>query len=322
MSKWILSSVIAFLGLAMVIPDAEARRFGGGRSLGTQRSVTPPPKAPQQAQQAAPGQQNPQAAAPAAGSRWGGILGGLAIGGLLAYLFAGNPLFGALVSALLLGGLVFLAVVVVRSLLARRQDAPQPVQFAGLGGQRVMATPPSAPGAAPGLPAATRAGLPAGFDEKAFLRGAKMNFVKLQLANDRADLSEIREFTTDEVFEEVKQEVLGRAGGQETEIGSLEAELLEVSQEGDRFWASVKFSGLEREAPGAAAAPFGEVWHLVKPADGSTGWLLAGIQPMHGAAPRPRKRPPMRWPFAFSSTTSCGAKSGRAASSPPSRARR
>lgn len=279
MSKWILSFFIGLIGMALVIPEAEARRFGGGRSLGAQRNVTPPPaKAPQQAQQAAPAQ-NPQAAAPAAGSRWGGILGGLAIGGLLAYLFAGNPIFGALVSALLLGGLVFLAVVLVRSLLARRQDAPQPVQFAGLGGQRVMATPPA--GGSTGIAATAPARLPAGFDEKAFLRGAKTNFVKLQLANDRADLDEIREFTTDEVFEEVKRDIVARAGEQETEIASLEAELLEVSEEAGRFWASVRFSGLEREAPGAAAAPFGEVWHLVKPADGSTGWLLAGIQPMH-----------------------------------------
>jgi predicted lipid-binding transport protein (Tim44 family) len=43
----------------------------------------------------------------------------------------------------------------------------------------------------------------------------------------------------------------------------------------------VHFSGAVREAHGAAPEPFAEVWNLVKPADGSSGWLLAGIQQMH-----------------------------------------
>jgi predicted lipid-binding transport protein (Tim44 family) len=43
----------------------------------------------------------------------------------------------------------------------------------------------------------------------------------------------------------------------------------------------VRFSGTVRETPDAAPESFAEVWNLVKPADGSTGWLLAGIQQMH-----------------------------------------
>ena len=62
---------------------------------------------------------------------------------------------------------------------------------------------------------------------------------------------------------------------------ALEADLLEFVTEGDRHWASVRFSGTVREAPRAEAEAFTEVWNLVKPADGSSGWLLAGIQQMH-----------------------------------------
>ena len=62
---------------------------------------------------------------------------------------------------------------------------------------------------------------------------------------------------------------------------ALDAELLEISTEGAEHWASVRFSGQVREAPGAAPEGFSEVWNLVKPADGSSGWLLAGIQQMH-----------------------------------------
>ena len=140
-----------------------------------------------------------------------------------------------------------------------------------------MAAPPAPAG---GLISAKN-NVPAGFDSAGFLRGAKMNFVKLQLANDRAALDELREFTTGEVFEALQADVAARAGRQETEITSLEAELLELATEGDRFWASVRFSGMERETPGSAPGAFEEIWNLVKPADGSTGWLLAGIQQMH-----------------------------------------
>ena len=64
-------------------------------------------------------------------------------------------------------------------------------------------------------------------------------------------------------------------------MAALEADLLEFVTEGNRHWASVRFSGTVREAPRAEAEAFTEVWNLVKPADGSTGWLLAGIQQMH-----------------------------------------
>ena len=277
MSKWILSAFIALLGAVLVMPEAEARRLGGGRAVGTQRNVTPPPsKAPaQQHQQAAPAQQNPQpAAAPQApGSRWGAILGGLAIGGLLGYLFAGNGLMGILLLVLL----AVMAALVVRALMQRRTaEAPRPVQFAGLGGQTMM--PP--PSSSAGLPV-EKSRLPADFDAAAFLRGAKMNFVKLQLANDRGELDAIREFTTDEVFEQVKGDIQARAGSQQTDIGSLDAEIVDVAAEKDRFWVTVRFSGLERVSPQSEPSAFEEMWHLAKPADGSSGWLLAGIQQRH-----------------------------------------
>ena len=270
MGKWLLSAFVAFLGVTLALPEAEARRLGGGRSVGTQRNVTPAPaKAPGQ-QQAAPAQQNPAAASP--GSRWGALLGGLALGGLLGYLFGSEGLLGILLLALL----AFAAVFVVRALMQRRgEEAPRPMQFAGLGAQTVMPPPAGA-----GL-AAHAGKAPADFDSAAFLRGAKANFIKLQLANDRGELEPMREFTTDEVFAQLEADVRARAGAQQTDIESLQAELLELAEENGRFWASVRFSGMERETPGSAPAAFEEVWNLVKPADGSSGWLLAGIQQMH-----------------------------------------
>ena len=109
-----------------------------------------------------------------------------------------------------------------------------------------------------------------------------MNFVKLQVANDLGQVDDLREFTTDEMYEALKSDIAQRGSErQQTDVEGLHAELMEVATEGERHWASVRFSGRVREMPGAEAVDFAEVWNLVKPADGSSGWLLAGIQQMH-----------------------------------------
>jgi predicted lipid-binding transport protein (Tim44 family) len=102
--------------------------------------------------------------------------------------------------------------------------------------------------------------------------------VRLQAANDRGDMDDIREFTSPEVFAEVKMQYQERGSKtQETDVMQLNAELLEVVTEDSRHVASVHFSGQLREDNGAPEA-FAEVWHLAKPLDGSRGWNVAGIQ--------------------------------------------
>jgi predicted lipid-binding transport protein (Tim44 family) len=200
------------------------------------------------------------------------MLGGLALGGLLGYLFAGNGLVGILLLVLLAVG----AVLLFRTLARRGAPQAQPMQYAGMRAEPVMAPPPQAHGTDV-KPGASR--LPADFDAASFLRGAKMNFVKLQLANDQSMLDEIRDFTTDEMFAELERDIAERGGnGQHTDVEALDAQLVDLATEGDRHWASVRFSGRVRETRGTDPVEFAEVWNLVKPADGSSGWLLAGIQ--------------------------------------------
>jgi predicted lipid-binding transport protein (Tim44 family) len=267
--------MILFTGAAMVATDVEARRLGGARSMGAQRNVTAPPaQTPAKpAQQAAPAQQGASAAAaPAAAqrgglARWFPMLGGLALGGMLGWLLASNG------GSLLLLALLAVATVLVFRALARRSET-QAVQYAG--GPRETVTMPPAGHA---MPANARPGVPAGFNADAFLRGAKMNFARLQMANDAGNLEDLRDFTTPEMFDALAADVRERAGAaQQTDVMGLEAEMLEVATEGDRHWASVRFSGMVREHASQAAQPFQEIWNLTKPADGSTGWLLAGIQ--------------------------------------------
>ena len=286
MKKLLLGFSAALLCAAFIATEADAaKRLGGGSSVGTQRNVTnaPPAAAPAKpAQQTAPAAA-PAAAQPASGfAKWAPLLGGLALGGALGWLMGANGMGGLMVGLLLVGLLVFAAIFVVRMLKQKSGEAPQRFQYAGMGSETVAAPPPSqSAGFEAPQPAAARANVPDGFDVAGFLKGAKLNYMRLQIANDQGNLEELREFTSDELFEELKKDVVGRGNAkQQTDVLALNADLLEVVTEGDKHWASVRFSGSLRESPGDAPQGFEEVWNLAKPVSGG-GWQLAGIQQMH-----------------------------------------
>jgi predicted lipid-binding transport protein (Tim44 family) len=111
------------------------------------------------------------------------------------------------------------------------------------------------------------------------VRNAKVQFIRLQAANDAGNLDDIRQFTTPEMFAELQMDIAEHvAAEQQTEVVSVEADVIEVVQEPTRYVVSVRFSGLIREGKGAPAEPFDEMWHLVKARAGTQGWLLSGIQ--------------------------------------------
>ncbi|MEK7361662.1 MAG: TIM44-like domain-containing protein [Pseudomonadota bacterium] len=286
--KHLLSiSIAAFLALGLIAQDAEAARLGGGRSLGAQRSSVAPNKSMQQTppSKAAP---TAPATAPAvapqpAGNRWLGPIAGLAAGLGLGWLIGQGGLggMGGMLGSLLMMALVGFAVFFVIRLFTRPKTEGN-LQFAGAGNDPVSASPPSLAsgiGAAPAFGAASQPNIPAGFDTEGFLRQAKLNFVKLQAVHDSGKLGELREFTTDAMFASIKQDLLQHGAiGQQTDVVTLDAELLEALTEGDTHWASVRFSGMIREDANAQPEAFQEIWNLAKPVSGATGWVLAGIQ--------------------------------------------
>jgi len=126
--------------------------------------------------------------------------------------------------------------------------------------------------------------LPAGFDAAGFERIAKMIFIRMQAANDTGDLNDLRAFTTPEMFAAVRLELQERGPtAQRTDVVRVDAEVLDVASEPERQVVSVRFHGLIREAMDGVAEPFDEIWHLVKPSDGSREWAIAGIQPSNVA---------------------------------------
>ena len=278
MKKLIISLFTLFFGAGIFVDDVEAARLGGGRNLGTQRQVTAAPKQatpPAQQQQPAPA---PQSSGP---GRWFAPLAGLAAGLGLGWLFAQGG-FGAAIGALLLALLAGVAVFALMRLLSKRRPLRAQMQYAGFGNETVAAPPPSQlpgdAGARPNYRSQFVSNIPAGFDVEAFLNEARRNFQRLQQANDRGDLARLRQVTTEDMFNTLKDDAAGHSGAQQTDVVTLNAALLEVVTEGELHWASVRFSGSIREEASAPAEPFEEIWHMRKPVNGSSGWLLAGIQ--------------------------------------------
>ena len=278
--RMLLSALIALVSLSMFVVDAEAKRLGGGRNIGSQRSMQQAPKAPAQQQQAQPQQQQAAPATPAPQpsgmSKWLGPLAGLALGAGLAALFFNNGATGLLAGLLMIAAIIAIAVFAMRAL--RGKVAQQPLQYAGAGGTEPSVT--TLPGGAGSQSLVATVGRwPAGFDAAEFTRHARLNFVRMQEAHDRRDLSTMREFLSPEVYREVESDIRAAGGGpQKTEVLTLNAEVLDVATEGDAHVVSVRFSGLIREQAEGNPEPFSEVWHLEKPVNGHSGWLVAGIQ--------------------------------------------
>jgi predicted lipid-binding transport protein (Tim44 family) len=277
MKKLIVSLFILAVGVGLMANDVEAARLGGGRSLGAQRQITPPPK-----QATPPAQQQQPAAAPQSGpGRWFAPLAGLAAGIGLGWLFAQGG-FGPAIGALLMVLLAVAVAFALMRLLSKPRPQRSPLQYAGLGNETVAAPPPSQlpgdAGAQPNYRSQFVSNIPAGFDVEGFLKESRRNFLRLQEANDRGDLARLRQVTTEDMFNTLKDDVAGNSGTQQTDVVTLNASLLELVTEGELYWASVRFSGSIREEASAPAEPFEEIWHLRKPVNGASGWLLAGMQ--------------------------------------------
>jgi predicted lipid-binding transport protein (Tim44 family) len=315
MKYWLRAALIVMSTALILAPSLSvAKRLGGGSSSGMQRSMPAPapakPAAPQQAAPAAAPSPTPGAAPAAVPPKrnWMGPIAGLAAGLGLAALMSHLGMGEAFGNFLMLALLGVLAVVAIGFVMRRfgRGNAPatgfgaQPGQLATAGTGPAWDTPARLPdvspmqrsasgsaGPAPAAPAlaATAAAaspapaLPADFDVAGFERLAKMIFIRLQAANDRADLNDLRSFTTPEMFAVAKLDLQERGDAKQiTDVVKVDAEVLGLEHEGERQVVSVRFHGLIREDMAVATpSEFDEIWHLVRYGDDAS-WAIAGIQ--------------------------------------------
>lgn len=273
-----------------------------------QNTATPgqPAPNPSQAQQGAMAGAAAQAA-PARRS-WMGPIAGLAAGLGLAALLSHFGLGEAFANMMMMALLAVAAVALIAFLMRRFGKAATPrsapFAYAGNTPQPGWGTPPPPPSTAtafrtdntaaqgaghvpvafdPSLQAGAARSLPADFDEAGFERLARMIFIRMQAANDAADLQDLRGFTTPELFAALRLDLQERgAQHQVTDVVEVHAQVLDLAEEADRQVVSVRYQGRIRETEGGPVEPFDEIWHLVRPRGGEGQWAIAGIQQTAG----------------------------------------
>jgi predicted lipid-binding transport protein (Tim44 family) len=314
--KNFLWTVAMAIGLAVTLAptDADAKRLGGGKSTGMQRSAPDKPAQSTPATPAnnaatpAPATAGAAAAAAAPKRSWMGPIAGLAAGLGLAALFSHFGMGEGLANFVMMALLAMAAFFVIRLLMRRFAGGgathQPPLAMAGAGAAVQRAAPPrfvderpgmqrnaapsvtigsalTPPLAVPSLATDTAAAptLPANFDAAGFERLAKMLFIRLQAANDKADLNDLRNFTTPELFAALRMDLHDRGdAAQRTDVVKVDAQLIDFAQEAEQQIVSVRFTGQVKEDSTADATSFDEVWHVVKPLDDSRSWAIAGIQ--------------------------------------------
>ncbi|PKM10988.1 MAG: transporter [Gammaproteobacteria bacterium HGW-Gammaproteobacteria-3] len=317
MNKYTGIIATALIGLSLSlggIDDAEAKRFGGGGSFGGKSSFSSPYKrsaiSPTRSASQQQAYNKNQTARQGLANRGGlmGMLGGLALGGLLGAMFFGGAFEGLnFMDLLMFGGIAF----VLYKLFAARAkagSAPQaaynksnddyrasdtsdsysayktPESYSSAGFDTdILFDKDKKTGSAQSQPDEdahfNTASIPQGFDEPAFLAGAKAAFKDLQVAWDNRDLAEIRGLTTDKVFAEIKEQLSADNDDNHTDVLKVEAELLEVREIGANLEAVVMFDTLLREDEHAQARQVREVWHFTKAKNSiQPTWFLDGIQ--------------------------------------------
>ena len=297
--KKFLAALLIGLSLVSITLDASAARLGGGASFGRSMSVPKAaPSTPFKAPSAAATKRPATAAAAGAAAKAPMSMGKRLLIGAAAALG-----FMALANMLGLGEgfaqmlmiltLILLAVVAFRFFAARKSGASaaasagapasQPTQDADFGQSRSEAAvreqpafnPAQAvrPGSAmdqfsdePAAASESTYGAPADFNQEEFLNMSTAYFKMLQKAWDSGDMDDLANYTTDDLFIELNL----------TEIVNLNASLAGFETTPTEYVASVLFTGSLKE--NGEPTEIKEIWNLVKPKEGKTGWLLAGIQ--------------------------------------------
>lgn len=291
-SFFIALFVSAGVTLGSIDTAEAAKRFGGGKSFGSKFSQS----------QSVKRQSTTNAAKPSAAQQTNlerkqqlskkggmmGMLGALAIGGLLGAMFFGGAFEGVNFMDILLFGLIaFILFKLISSRMKRAE--PTPATAGGYDGgmeddsyqQRQSSSGYAMGGgtaeAEEGDLDSLRGEVTRKFDKENFIDGAKNCFARMQQAWDEGDLSDIRQFTTDHVFGEIQDQIQAKEGQSKTEILNLEAELLKAEDLGSKQEAIVLFRAELSEDGNPLTVE--EVWHFVRPSTSTQpSWLLDGIQ--------------------------------------------
>lgn len=279
--------IFSFLALFITVTatNADARRFGGGLSFGKsfskQKSFSSPAKSKSLNSQKA-------AAAGKTGSRAGGmmgIIGGLAMGGLLGAMFFGGGFEGInFLDILMFAGIGFAIFWFMRRAASSRrpeyahagQQAPFSQHDENTNNDAFMGS------------ASATAALKPEIDAEHFTQAARNIFMRMQEDWDAKNMDDIRSFCTPEVANRIMED-MQNAGDtiNKTEVGMLDANIEDSWIESDLEWVAVHFKAMLKEDTLDSAGNVtetrnneaNELWIFQhNPNNDDPTWYLAGIQ--------------------------------------------
>ena len=258
--------------------DAQAKRFGMGSSFG--KSFSKPASSPRHGfSQKAASNKPAGKASPARGGMMG-MLGGLALGGLLGAMFFGGAFGGInLFDILIIGAIAFMIISFMRRKATAHNHAyagaqPQQAQVDAFMQQENTAS----------VGHTVRPNI----DQAHFIAAAKDIFVRMQASWDNKNMDDIRKFCSPEIANRIAAD-LHALGDKKTltEVGTLDATLVDSWVENNDAWVAVQFNALLNEETQDAtgqvlekdAQNINEMWLFRQPqnTDDPT-WYLAGIQ--------------------------------------------
>jgi predicted lipid-binding transport protein (Tim44 family) len=124
---------------------------------------------------------------------------------------------------------------------------------------------------------------PPGFDPDEFLKGAKAIYTRLQTSWDKRDLNDIRQFTKNEVFDEIRRQAQADPHPGKTELLLINPRIVEVREMDGQIVASVLYDVMMRESNDETAKQVRELWHFTRDANKPNAfWELEGIQQVEG----------------------------------------
>lgn len=266
MRYFISCLLITLISFGLFINEASAKRFGGGRSFGVQRSYSSLYSSNKTHNTSGFRQQTNS-------KKWGGVLGGMLMGGLLASLFMGHGFANGLISWLIVGALGLFIMNLFRQRMQPRMQASE----AYASGSNAFNPFKQAFTQHHQSGSNNTAHAPLGFQEESFLREAKVIFNRLQAAYDQKNLQDLTTFTAPEVFGEIKMQLDERHDApNRTEVITLNAALLDISKQFDSTMASVRFTGTIKENDDPITT-LDEIWHF-RQFGNNPQWLVGGIQ--------------------------------------------
>jgi predicted lipid-binding transport protein (Tim44 family) len=284
--KKLFSLLALLLFTVSVMPVAEAAKFGGSKSFGKSFKVAPSPKQ----NMSNTNTLNGNKATPTSNRKglMGGILGGLLAGGLLAAFFGGAFEGIQFMDILIIALVAFIGFKLLRALLGAKQGTiNQPAPAFGNATRQGYEQPNvhnfEQPQGASGFGTHAQSDVPhnypPGFDQVAFVNGAREHYRILQGAWNYNQLDTIREYVSATLFADLQAERAKLDGEQHTDVMYVDAEIVRADYDATHAQLSLQFSGRYRDTAEGIEENIEDIWHLERDLSvDNAPWLIVGIQ--------------------------------------------